>query len=829
MRSYPTRGDRSRVATLLTSVGLLALFSNDPTQAQSVTVTVDAGALYSIGGERQLERTKYFNHWGTHVITGNTNLGNLATEVWAEDGLNSATGRETWEFDAFIAKNVPQDPARPGYFDVDALRLFLRSGTNGGFGTYNSFLNNHIRYQSVREHENHVMVQSGRAEANWPSWLLAGTDLPVSHGGAAYAEFLNVYLEEVVYGTGPQIGGSQSQGYLPLDPENFYIEIMNEPSWELGPGGLDWDDVIEMHRTVTEKVKSENPDAQIGGASVGNANFASWNPYRWEYKKQLMDDMVNWRTESGEKAEFDFWTFHPYDSRVIQSDGTVSHRIPESSGHLDGILDLFESYSYQKFGDPKRIAVTEYGTIQWSEYNGGDFGPYDRRLMQWDELTDVKKKMLTFLDRPDRIVNATPFIAPQWWSGSTPTEHAGASNVFWDRNANGTWTETIAAGFYRMLNDVQGQYIDIESADDEIQVAAFRDGNKLHLVFNNLSDSLRVVDLQAMLGDASVAQATLDRVYWDGTAGAYVDDVDALSFWQTIPLTAEEASKLTLTLDSPDAYTIATDRRTYYGDDTQTPINLSGGRSKVINITADTEDAISATARIAISGRNNIWNESFSVVVNGNSILVPARGANGFDEHDNALFSREIDIPVALLNDGDNEVYVDFTSNGGDLVTATLVVTHTIGDFNGSGAFDSGDLDQLIAQFGPVSLGSKYDLAGADGVVDMADVEYWLRDLRGVSFDLLGDFNGDGVVGIADYTVWRDSLVASSESILSGNGDSFGLVDHTDYALWKENFGRVLAADHATGVAIPEPNSWTIVLIATLTGWLGGIRHRRGT
>src|SRR5262249_52200746 len=56
---------------------------------------------------------------------------------------------------------------------------------------------------------------------------------------------------------------------------------------------------------------------------------------------------------------------------------------------------------------------------------------------------------------------------------------------------------------------------------------------------------------------------------------------------------------------------------------------------------------------------------------------------------------------------------------------------------------------------------------------------------------LAGDFNGNGVVDAADYTVWRDHLGTSFN--LHGNGDetggSAGLVDQADYALWKAHFG----------------------------------------
>jgi hypothetical protein len=49
-----------------------------------------------------------------------------------------------------------------------------------------------------------------------------------------------------------------------------------------------------------------------------------------------------------------------------------------------------------------------------------------------------------------------------------------------------------------------------------------------------------------------------------------------------------------------------------------------------------------------------------------------------------------------------------------------------------------------------------------------------------------GDFNNDGDVNLADYTVWRDNLGGTS---LPNDGDLAGPVSAAHYALWKENFG----------------------------------------
>ncbi|QDT70075.1 hypothetical protein MalM25_30200 [Planctomycetes bacterium MalM25] len=74
---------------------------------------------------------------------------------------------------------------------------------------------------------------------------------------------------------------------------------------------------------------------------------------------------------------------------------------------------------------------------------------------------------------------------------------------------------------------------------------------------------------------------------------------------------------------------------------------------------------------------------------------------------------------------------------------------------------------------------------------------------------LPGDFNADGSVDAADYTVWRDNL--NSGFGLNGNGDesggSAGVVDGADYALWQSQYGGSGAPSSQFGVAVPEPNS----------------------
>lgn len=69
-----------------------------------------------------------------------------------------------------------------------------------------------------------------------------------------------------------------------------------------------------------------------------------------------------------------------------------------------------------------------------------------------------------------------------------------------------------------------------------------------------------------------------------------------------------------------------------------------------------------------------------------------------------------------------------------------------------------------------------------------------------------GDYNGDGMVNLADYTVWRDNLGAATEESLNGVGDNMNGVDAGDYQLWKQQFGAA-PLQTIVATAVPEPTA----------------------
>jgi GH35 family endo-1,4-beta-xylanase len=76
-----------------------------------------------------------------------------------------------------------------------------------------------------------------------------------------------------------------------------------------------------------------------------------------------------------------------------------------------------------------------------------------------------------------------------------------------------------------------------------------------------------------------------------------------------------------------------------------------------------------------------------------------------------------------------------------------------------------------------------------------------------------GDYNGDGIVDAADYTVWRDTFGSATDLRADGNGD--GMIDDDDYATWASNFGVSYPGSGAGSAAtIPEPSSFVLMFIA---------------
>ena len=84
-----------------------------------------------------------------------------------------------------------------------------------------------------------------------------------------------------------------------------------------------------------------------------------------------------------------------------------------------------------------------------------------------------------------------------------------------------------------------------------------------------------------------------------------------------------------------------------------------------------------------------------------------------------------------------------------------------------------------------------------------------------------GDFNADGFVDAADYTLLRDHEGAADESALNYNGDGGG-IGPSDYAVWRDNYGASIFDSPSSPSVVPEPSCLLMAVFLSITlasGW----------
>ncbi|QDU89164.1 hypothetical protein Pla175_25510 [Pirellulimonas nuda] len=157
-----------------------------------------------------------------------------------------------------------------------------------------------------------------------------------------------------------------------------------------------------------------------------------------------------------------------------------------------------------------------------------------------------------------------------------------------------------------------------------------------------------------------------------------------------------------------------------------------------------------------------------------------------------------------------------FTSSDG-LAYVSAIPTLVLHPGSGLDSYAGQSIDVLAFSTKFVRFRIVSGVAGGQGV--------GLSEVRFVAFGehtpavAPGDYNGNGLVDAADYTLFRDNLGGdAAAAFAAGSRDPLGSggVNQSDYAFWSQNFGHAggVAAVSPANPAVPETCAWATMLLA---------------
>jgi hypothetical protein len=113
----------------------------------------------------------------------------------------------------------------------------------------------------------------------------------------------------------------------------------------------------------------------------------------------------------------------------------------------------------------------------------------------------------------------------------------------------------------------------------------------------------------------------------------------------------------------------------------------------------------------------------------------------------------------------------------------------------------------------PISLTNIFTIGMISGSLLPPYIDDLTLDVTSVSSGTPGDYNSNGIVDAADYTVFRDHL---GQSVTLPNDSTPGSVTQADYDVWKSNFGNHSGSGSGASAAVPEPANLLLLLSGTL-------------
>lgn len=694
--------------------------------AQAIEVDIHVNVKHTVGGISTLDRKKFMTIHSSHTDREWTNdyrgEGNFTEDLLTDFLVKNDVyfGRDTGYISWHLRNNVGEDPARPGWARVSGSNDSI---ANQGLNARNSY-HNQVLLHPWEERADNVMAP--QYTTFWPDgtrtnkgWALSQADTAEEPLGSATGAFVGEFLNHF-YANDTRVGR----------PLPKWVEVMNEPDWPLMDNGNTPARVVwEFHNAVANEIRKRNEEVLIGGYCTTFPDLEENDFQEWREEWKLFIDLCG--------QNMDFYSLHFYDFPVFGPGGNTQYW--RKGSNLEATLDMIEHYSFLKVGEVKPFVISEYGASThflfnkpWSAYR------------DWLKVKSMISMMISFMDRPNRMLKTIPFIVckGEWGRISETVPHY--SRLM--RQANepvsptGEWVYTEAVKMWQLLADLKGTRIRIQASDPDIQTDAYVEDDKAYVILNNLDEEERTIELNLFEEYGNIIRSVRQKnLYWNGEMIALDETTHPGGVFQ-VELDAEGTAVLEYTFSSPVNVNHSSTEEKHYATSYFKPIGAE--QPEQFEIKGVSKGAFGEAVLRLGMGREHERSKQPTILINGTALEVPT-DFMGHEGDDRELFFGQLDIPVPYsVLEEDNLVSVTFPDSGGYISSVSLrsfvfsenLKAKSLGGFQVTSVSKEEENISLTIDGGePLA---KFDLLSSD---DMSrPFESWTVDESDLQFDAAG-------------------------------------------------------------------------------------------
>ncbi len=577
-------------------------------------------------------------------------------------------GSMGWNFNS-----AKEDPNRKGYA--------LKSGDKYSIEQLgaNSRKTWATKFEPMHKYDDRsAMMVGGQISWCWPGtksrpfWdKSAGYE---SASGEAIGEYMGLYLNNFYRKEGESVEKGQKQ------PK--YLEVVNEPfyalidDWLLKPEEKKPPiDIFNFHNDVARGIRMHNDRVQIGGYTVAFPYFDLDNFERWNERMKLFIDTC------GESMDYISVHFYDFNRPTLPHANLWKKAKTERfrGGRIEATLDMMEQYSYLRFGKVKPFLISEYGGRNHQMERGAWSAERD-----WVFMKSFSPMMMSFMDRPNNILKAIPFILTKVKYEERPDakalypwrlfRHIDEPESF--TNPKYVFTEQIK--FYEFWADVKGARVVTHSSNPDIMTDAYVDGKKLYFIAHNLDDKPQQINISHIYPNKSEAKGVKLRSVvarefkWGGEAPVIAESKLNLGDSYTLSKDGTVIVEYTFASDV-EAGSVQTERK-YYAETYLQPIVVN----KAINFDIKGVELAKAATHSAVlrisMGRKLGTSRQPKVSINGTELKV-LDNYMGDDQTPRGLFfgMLEVEVDGAQLKENNN-VSITFDDTDGFVSSLTMQV-----------------------------------------------------------------------------------------------------------------------------------------------------------